>query len=405
MTWLAPWALVAGGLGMLGVVAAHLLSRQRPRALSLATARFLPSGMLEATTLQTIPIDRWWMLLRLLIIALLALGAAQPVITGARVPTRTILLLDRTLPQDAQRSVLASLSPTDVVLAYDSGSAISEASATTAVVSRDAMLSAALGRLVRVRDSLAERSTTLRIAIASRFSPRSLDPAAAPLRALIPDSIVPLPLTVRADSARARSTITVHAEPDDPIAATAQLVGDSAAPSGAVIQRAATLTHDDSVAASNGATVVSWPARSIPGEPSLQAITVARATWLAPLGRDSNIAARSGDVVGRWADGTPAVWRTTTGTGCIVHVGAALPIAGDQTLSLGAQAWLAALLTSCEHDATGVSPAPAWLAAPTVSRRAPSLQQSLTSRFAPWLVASALLLAFLELALRGRRKS
>ena len=55
MTWLAPWALAAGSLGMLGVLAAHLLSRQRPRALALATARFLPSGMLEATTLQAIP--------------------------------------------------------------------------------------------------------------------------------------------------------------------------------------------------------------------------------------------------------------------------------------------------------------------------------------------------------------
>ena len=60
-----------------------------------------------------------------------------------------------------------------------------------------------------------------------------LDPASTEIRALIRDSIVVMPVTVEPDSGIARGAITVHADVNDPIAATAQLLGDSVAPSGA----------------------------------------------------------------------------------------------------------------------------------------------------------------------------
>jgi len=407
MTWLAPWALAGGALALLGVVAAHLLSRQRPRALALATTRFLPSGMLEATTLRRVPMDRWWMLLRLLIIALLALGLAQPVRTGASVATRTVLLLDRTLPVDEQQRVVAALAPTDAVIAFDTTTVVTSPDRSRAAVASTASLGAALGRLVRVRDSLARGADALRIVVASRFTPASLDPAAGTVRALLADAIAVLPVTVPAVAPRPRGALVVHADPDDAIAATAQLLGDSVAALGTVIQRGAILTAEDSAAANAGHTVVWWPARVVRGVPPLQAMTVAHRTWIAPMGRDTLPGARVGveSIVGWWADGAPAVARRALGDGCVLHVRAALPDAGDQTLSLAAQAWLAALVTTCDADAGGTHEPPAWLrrGGPAASLALSSSTQ--TSSIAPWLVGAALLLAVAELLLRLHRSA
>lgn len=404
MIWLAPWALAAGALGMLGVVAAHLLARQRPRALNLATARFLPAGMLEATTLQRIPIDRWWMLLRLAIIALLALGVAQPVLTGTRVASRTVLLLDRTLPVREQRARLASLGPDDLVIVYDSVATLAPPATVKPDTAPAASLSAALSLLARVRDSLGQRSGSLRIAVASRFGEMGIDPATPIARALLADSIDVLPVRLDTAPAIPRGPITVRAAGDDPIAATAFLIGDTIAPTGAVVQRGPALTADDSSAATGGATVVWWPARGHASDSILRALTVGRTTWIAPLGRDTTGAATHvGSAIGWWADGAPAVWRSTLGRGCIVQVDAALPLAGDQTLSLAAQRWLSALITSCDRAVRAVAPTPAWLSPPPERPSAAPTTSSLASVLAPWLIAAALGLATLELVLRRGR--
>lgn len=405
MTWLAPWALAGGVLGMLGVVAAHLLARQRPRALALATARFLPSGMLEATTVQRVPTDRWWMLLRLMIIVLLALGVAQPVVTGSRVATRTVLLLDRTLPVDAQRDALATLAPTDAVIAYDSVATLSAVSASAPTVSRQSQLSAAFARLVRARDSLATGTAQLRVVIVSRFASASLDPATQTIRDMLPDSVGVLPVRVVTDTAIARGPITARAEGDDVIAATAVLLGDSVAPRGTIIERHAATTAEDSAAARNGATVIHWPVRNMTGSPSLAALTVGRTTWVAPLSRDATSVPVTGRAIAWWVDGTPAAWTTDVGSGCVVEVRAALPTAGDQTLSLGAQAWLAALVTVCDGPDARVMAPPTWLATSGAPRATLVSDEWRTSRLAPWLLGAALALGIAEVLLRLRKAS
>lgn len=406
MTWLAPWALAGGALGMLGIVAAHLLSRQRPRALELATARFLPSGMLEATTVQRVPQDRWWMLLRLLLVALLALAVAQPVFTGRKVPTRTVLLLDRTLPVGVQREMMRTLGGSDVVIAFDTVATLQSVSDTTPVQASRASISAALGLLVNVRDSLALDATALRIVAASRFAERSFDPATRTVRTLLSDSITALRVTIPADPMVARGGITVRADGDDPVSATALLLGDSVARTGTVIERRATLTSDDESAAARGATVVHWPARVASGVPALQAITVAGATWIAPLQRDVASSAPVGaTAIGWWADGSPAVWQRTTGDGCALTVHAALPAAGDHVLSLAAQAWLRALVTVCDPGPTAVRPAPSWFSPAPVRSAMNATQQTLHSGVAPWLMVGALLLAAIELARRAVKRT
>ena len=404
MTWLLPWALGAGALGLLGVLAAHMLSRQQPRALALATARFLPSGMLEATTVQKVPTDRWWMLLRMLILALLAIGVATPMLTPSQVPTRTVLLLDRSLPLDAQRAATAILTPADVMVAYDTTAMLRFGAELPGSPSRDAHLSAGLAKLARVRDSLAKGTAQFRIVLASRFSSRTLDPVTQALRAMIPDSISVLPIAVQPDTAIARGRITVHAAGDDPIAATALLLGDSVAPAGMVIQRGVALTAADTSAARNGATVVWWPARTVPGSPALQALTVGVSTWIAPMARDTASGPVTGRPIGWWADAAVAARADSIGTGCLIGVRAALPSAGDQTLSLAAQAWLASLVTSCDRDRSGVHLPPAWLSPPPRVADTPISQTIVTSAQAPWFIGAALALAFVELFLRLRKR-
>ena len=402
MSWLAPWALAAGALGMLGVVAAHLLTRQRPHALALATARFLPAGMLEATTLQRVPADRWWMLLRLLILALLALGVAQPVATLSRVPTRTVLLLDRTAPLAVQQRSLAALNDDDVVIAFDSNATLTARGAVQPRVARHASLSAAFARLARVRDSLARGTEQLRIALASPLSAQSFDPATQSFRELLPDSISTQPLDLPVDSVPARGPIVVHAQGNDPIAATAVLLGDSVALAGTIIERGTALTGDDSAAARTGATVLWWPSRVAADSVARQALTVASATWIAPMDRESSTAQHTGRTVGWWADGSDAMHETALGVGCVIRLDAGLPVAGDQTLSLSAQAWLAAVLTSCEHKAVAADLAPVWLASPTARRAVVGFRSEGRSALAPWLIGAALLLAALELLIRAK---
>jgi hypothetical protein len=406
MTWLAPWALAAGALGMMGVIAAHLLARQRPRALSLATARFLPAGMLEATALQRVPTDRWWMLLRLVIVALLALGAAQPIVTGSRVQARTVLLLDRTLPVAEQRRVLGTLAPTDAVIAFDSSAAIASAATSSSVTARTASLSAALARLTRVHDSLAAGATQLRVQVASSFADRAFDPATETLRSQVPDSIAVVPVTLPSDSGVTRGAVTVHADANDPIAATAQLLGDSAVLSGAIVERGDTLSAADSTAASAGATVLWWPAKADSSDLPLNAATVGSTTWIAPMGRDSLAVPRGARAIAWWADGTVAATARDVGRGCVLEMRASLPVSGDQTLSLGAQAFLATILAVCDRQAVVVSPAPRWLApAPLRTAVIESEHATPTSTLAPWLVGAALALAAAELLLRLRSRS
>lgn len=403
MTWLMPWALGAGALGMLGVVAAHLLARQRPRALPLATARFLPAGMLEATAVQPRPTDRWWMALRLLIIALLSIGVAQPVPDGTRVAVRTVLLLDRTLADTVQRRALASLAPTDAVIAFDTTAALRTPADTLVRAADAASLGSALALLARTRDSLSRNAGTLRVLLASPLAAGTLDAATPALRALLPDSIHRVAVPVVTDSARARGPIAVRADGDDPVAATATLLGDSVAPQSSRIVRAAALTRDDSAAARTGATVVHWPARDASGAPVLRGLTVHGATWVAPLQPDPSAAPRTTAAIGWWHDGQPAVWRERVGSGCVLQVRAAVPAAGDQTLSLGAQAWLAALLTSCDPASRATHDTPAWLLAPTATRLASVEGDTRRSAWAPWLLGAGLVLALLEMALRARR--
>ena len=174
---------------------------------------------------------------------------------------------------------------------------------------------------------------------------------------------------------------------------------------GTVLERRATLAPNDMAAAEDGATVVHWPARITTRAPKLDGITVGSTTWIAPFERVPNAVPDGARAIGWWADGAPAVWRRDAGSGCLLTVHVALPAAGDHVLSLAAQAWLQALVTSCDGDAAVVRAAPAWFSPAATGRPALVVQQLLSSPASPWLIVAALVLAAVEVALRAVRPS
>ncbi|HYW51772.1 MAG TPA: hypothetical protein VE861_14250, partial [Gemmatimonadaceae bacterium] len=303
-----------------------------------------------------------------------------------------------------QRAAAATLSALDVVIAYDTLATL-QAQPLTPVTSARSSLSAALGRYVRVRDSLLLGADRLRVEVASPFAAAGIDVATRAIRAMIPDSIGTLPVTIAPDTVAPRGAIVVHATGDDAIAATVQLLGDTVAPNRTVLERGAEVSAADTRLADAGATVVHWPARSTRAAATLQGLTMQRTTWIAPFERDTSVPPPAGaEPVGWWADGTPAVWQSRTGRGCLVTVRAALPDAGDHALSLSAQAFVRALVTACDVPSREVSAAPAWLAAPP-SRVTEAAVPVLSSGIAPWLLGAAIALALGELALRAVRPS
>ena len=68
MTFLAPWAMAIAGLAAAGVVALHLVARQRPAAYLLPTARFIPDQRTLVSRVATRPRDLLLLALRVLLL-------------------------------------------------------------------------------------------------------------------------------------------------------------------------------------------------------------------------------------------------------------------------------------------------------------------------------------------------
>ena len=80
MTFLAPWALIVGGLAAGGVVLLHLVARQRPAAYLLPTTRFLPDRRTLVSRIASRPHDLMLLALRTaLVLAASAAFAPDPV--------------------------------------------------------------------------------------------------------------------------------------------------------------------------------------------------------------------------------------------------------------------------------------------------------------------------------------
>lgn len=124
MTLLAPLFLAAAAAVAAGVVALHLLARQRPRDAAFPTARFVPDRPARAPSRALRPADLRLLALRVLTVLLAGAALAQPVRTPPRKAIRRVVALDlsRALadPADAVARAAALLRDGDALVTFDS---------------------------------------------------------------------------------------------------------------------------------------------------------------------------------------------------------------------------------------------------------------------------------------------
>lgn len=262
-------------------------------------------------------------------------------------------------------------------------------------------VSAALAAARRASADLAAGVDSLQLVLVSPLAASSMDSATMRLRRAWPGVIRldRVPLREAADTAW-RLERPLSAE--DPLGPALRM--RSRVTTGAITRLVrGAVSSSDSAFAQSGGTVVRWDASSNV-RATAQGVLFDEEVIVAALGRAP---ISEGRALARWADGTPAAVESRAGSGCIRHVGIALPAAGDLPLHPPFQRMARGLLTPCGVDASdkladsalivslagsGTGAAPASALRDDTRRPSPLV---------PWLLGGAILLALAELGVRG----
>lgn len=358
MTLAASWYLLAGLVAAAAVVVLHFLARERPPALLLPTARFVPRRPARAPSRSARPSDLLLLALRVLAVLAAALALAQPSVVTRTVPLVRIVMVERSRavsrPAAAYDSARAWLRPGDRLLAYDTAAApLDEDSLAAAPAQWTARgsLTAALVAALRAAAEVAPRTDSLELVLVSPLASEGFD-AATPLvrerwRGAI--RVVPVP----ADTIPVPATVAITPLPgDDPLAATITLLGPArGAPAVRVVRTAGLAPADSQFAAAGGAVVV-WPAAQGPGDTigavaAMGARSGAEAVVVAPFVRTAWPFDSAGAVIARWVDGTAAAGEAKLGAGCVRHVAVPVPEASDLPLTPAMRRFVARLTAPC----------------------------------------------------------
>jgi hypothetical protein len=417
MTFLAPWALLAGALAAAGLVVLHLVARQRPAAYPLPTARFVPDRRTLVSRVSRRPRDLLLLLLRVVLVLSAAAAFARPVLTPQRSARARVLLLDRSEavadPAGALRQVRAMMQdgvPTRAVLfdtsvvVLDLGGSLIDSLDHRPDIGTGAIgsLSAALVAARRAGSELGQQADSVELVLVSPVAESELDGATDSIRESWPGAV---------------RVVRVAAAPDSSSLPPLESAIGAAEPLGPALgmrpvkrsTNAVRLLHRapdaaDSAYARAGAVVVRWDsigARAL--VPS--AVVMGDDVIVAAVGRGALTA--EGAVRARWADGAPAAVERRLGSGCLREVGIGVPIAGDLPLSPAFQRIAIGLTDAC-LGLRGRAGAPidstrlARLAGPSHLAAGAELANG-TERPAPmvpWLLGLALACALAELLVR-----
>lgn len=419
MTFLAPWALLVGALAAVGLVALHLVARQRPASYPLPTARFVPDRRTLVSRVSTRPRDLLLLLLRVVLVLSAAAAFAQPVLTPRRAALARVLMIDRSAtvadPADAlrrAREVMSDGVPTQVlvldssVVTVGSGAAVLDSLAGPSPVETRSVgsISAALAAARRTGAEMGVRADSVELVLVSPLTERQVDAATDRMRAAWPGAVRLVRVDARADSESVPALERAIADAD----VLGPALGTRAvqASSGAVRIVRGPLDGADSAFARRGGIVVRWDSL---GSRALvpSAVAMGDDVIVATLGRDS--LKESGMVLARWADGAPAAVEGTLGEGCLRQVGIGVPVAGDLPLSPAFQRIANGLTGACADGHVNVG-------APLDSARVAALggRGSMASGsalangverptpIAPWLLGLALACALAEPFLRRK---
>ena len=431
MTFLAPWALLVGALAAAGLVALHLVARQRPAAYSLPTARFVPDRRTLVSRVSQRPRDLLLLLLRLLLVLCAAAAFARPVLVPQRSARARVLLLDhsaavaqreealrraREIVGDGVPTRILAFDSTVVTLetgaaALDSLARISPAPARTV-----GSLSAALVAARRLAAESGARADSVELVLVSPATAGEVDASTDSIRALWPGRIRLVRIAAAGDSSVVPPIEHEMADADvlgPALASRAVHAGERGASSASLTTQAsrtrvrivrAAPSAADSAFARGGGVVVRWDsigARAV--VPS--AVAMGDDVIVAALARG---ALSSNDfVLARWADGTAAAVERPLGTGCLRDVAIGVPLAGDLPLRPAFQRIVNGLTDACVGTRVAGGPpldsarVAALFGAPRVaSGAALAAGNERPTPLAPWLFGAALACALAELLLR-----
>jgi hypothetical protein len=414
MSFLAPWALVIGGVAAAGAVLLHLVAQQRPAAYLLPTARFIPDRRTLVRRIATRPRDLLLLALRVLLVLSAAAAFARPVLAPRRGTRARIVLLDRSaaVASNAEavtraRMLLADGARPRLILFDSTATLVSDVRATLDSVAHAmpghaaGSLSAALVAARRAAADIAADVDSVELVLVSPVTAAEADAALDSVRAQWPGAIVLARVTARADSTM--SWTIERALPADDVLAPA-MTGVHLAPApGAVRLRRAPLDAGDSAFARLGGTVVRWDGTA-GSRLSANAIAMGDDVVVALLRRD--VSPEGGRVVARWADGSPAAIQQELGRGCVRRVGFGVPLAGDLPLRPAFQRVVRGLLAPC-RVATPNTLADASTLARLGGHGSAALGSALAddsrrpTPLVPWLLAFALFCAVSELGVRA----
>ncbi|MGI8546138.1 MAG: BatA domain-containing protein [Gemmatimonadaceae bacterium] len=389
MTFLAPGFLYAAIAGVVAVIALHLIVTHQPRAIVLPTARFVPDVPAAATSRAVRPYDLLLLLLRVLLLLAVGSALARPILKPRRERIARVIVADVSgsvaNPVEVADSVRRLYRPGDVIVIFDSaararatgdslGDSLLHAVSMRATVGS---LSAALVGALRAAPTVRDGADSVELVLVSAFVSAERDFATGPIGALWPG--------------RAR---LVHVAADTAAAARDPQLSWDVATRPAMAIRVARLDTSGAVIAGNDVVVAPLQRR-----------------WSFPP--DS---LRGATVVARWVDGTPAAVErdSQSEAGCQRSIAIPVDSVGDLILRPEFVRLRQTLTGPCRSIGASDTPGTSVVAGDSVIRSLTGsgklasaalfpAPMDVQSPIAPWLIAAALTLAFVEVIVRRQR--
>jgi hypothetical protein len=420
MSVLLPSALAVGALAVAALIAAHFITRSRPRPEPLPTARFIPDRPLRARartlSLDDVPL----LLLRIAALTALTLAVAAPVRSAARGRIVRVVAVDRSrslaAPSEVRDSVAAIARAGDVVIVFDSAASLASGRGLDSLVALPVRgsLSTALAASIGMAARITSQSDSIELVVVSPFSTEELDEATMRIRRTWPGRLRLAP--VRSGAPRPfDSGVEASASNEDPVIAALALAGLRGAAKAPIRLVRTTPSANDTVWARDSghvlvhwpATVASaaWPSRARPD--TVGAVTAA-STIVGRFPRVWSAESLIGRPIARWIDGEPAAVERATGAGCVRDVAILVDPAGDLPLRPAFREFLQSLLTPCGGPRAFAPLARGTLdslagTGPLVPASAVRDPHERSSPWTAWLLGAGALLLIVELGPRRQR--
>jgi hypothetical protein len=456
-----PLFLYLAAVAAAGIIALHVIARQRPPSSLLPTARFVPEFQTRVTSRTPRPSDPGLLLLRLLMIALVGVALAAPVFESRSQAVRRVLLLDvssdASSVEEVRDSAAVYFSAGDaVVLSAGSTAGVRDGIAgDTGIIQLDSLpveltyqaasaqggrthyregsLTTGLLGALRAARIVAHDADSVELVLVSPLLESQFDAATLDVRELWPGRIRVVRVAARGEPAAWSREVDARMDPDDPISATLSLLGvrsdrgegasvrlvrgeataeDSAwLLAGPAVEDAQATALPDPVATR---TLVIWPDEDAMAaldvrEPvdTIGGVVISRRAIVASFPRSARPGA--GRAIAHWADGEPAAVERMHGEGCLREVTIPVTPIGDLTLRHSFLHLTDELLRPCgvsrnvaaASDSLASLIAGAGALAPAAQLRG---EREHRSAAAPWLLGFAIFLAALEPLVRDRRR-